>query len=74
MALPRIVVRGRKLILLNGFKDAPKTPATSSRPVIIAEDKFQKPSSGILMQLPSATLQANGSRPLSVSLEKLEQL
>jgi hypothetical protein len=42
MALPRIVVRGRKLILLDGFKDAPKTPATSSQPVIIAEDKFQK--------------------------------
>ena len=42
MALPRIVVRGRKLILPNGFKDAPKTPATSSQPVIIAEDKFQK--------------------------------
>jgi hypothetical protein len=43
MALPKIVLRGRKVILLSGFKDVPdntKTRATHRRLVVDAEDKL----------------------------------
>ena len=32
MALPKIVLRGRKIILLSGFKDAPEDKEQASRP------------------------------------------
>jgi len=40
MALPKIVLRGRKIILLSGFKDGPKNK--SKRALLVdAEDKLQ---------------------------------
>jgi hypothetical protein len=43
MALPKIVLRGRQIILLSGFKDVEMDPATKRRGVIIdAEDKLKK--------------------------------
>ena len=46
MALPKIVVRGRKIILLSGFKDAAsqsRTKRTDRHPGVIvdAEDKLR---------------------------------
>jgi hypothetical protein len=42
MALPKIVLRGRKIILLSGFKDGETDDATKRRGVIVdAEDKLK---------------------------------
>jgi hypothetical protein len=42
MALPRIVLRGRKVILLSGFKDVPDTKTRAKhRLVVDAEDKLK---------------------------------
>ena len=41
MALPRIVVRGKKVILLSGFKDETKRVGETRKGVIVdAEDKL----------------------------------
>jgi hypothetical protein len=40
MALPKIVLRGRKIILLSGFKDGPKQ-TTDHALVVDAEDKLR---------------------------------
>ncbi|MGV1015447.1 MAG: hypothetical protein ACOYB4_10795, partial [Methyloceanibacter sp.] len=41
MALPKIVMRGRKIILLSGFKD--ETTDTSRRSLVVdAEDKLRQ--------------------------------
>jgi hypothetical protein len=43
MALPKIVVRGRKIILLSGFKDQAKDASTDHSAVIVdAEDKLRQ--------------------------------
>jgi len=42
MALPKIVLRGRKVILLSGFKDAPEDISTRHRALVVdAEDKLR---------------------------------
>ena len=42
MALPKIVVRGRQVILLSGYKDGELDAATKRRGVIVdAEDKLK---------------------------------
>ena len=42
MALPKIVLRGRKVILLSGFKDAPKDKSTKHRALVVdAEEKLR---------------------------------
>jgi hypothetical protein len=42
MALPKIVLRGRKVILLSGFKDAPEDRSTKHRSLVVdAEDKLR---------------------------------
>jgi hypothetical protein len=42
MALPKIVLRGRKVILLSGFKDAPENQSTKHRALVVdAEDKLR---------------------------------
>jgi hypothetical protein len=42
MALPKIVMRGRKIILLSGFKDGPKDKNTKHRALVVdAEDKLR---------------------------------
>jgi hypothetical protein len=41
MALPKIVLRGRKIILLSGFKDGPKDKSKYRALVVDAEDKLQ---------------------------------
>ena len=42
MALPKIVLRGRKVILLSGFKDAPEDRSTKHRALVVdAEDKLR---------------------------------
>ena len=42
MALPKIVLRGRKVILLSGFKDAPEDKSTNHRALVVdAKDKLQ---------------------------------
>ena len=42
MALPKIVLRGRKLILLSGFKDGPEDKSTKHRTVVVdAKDKLR---------------------------------
>lgn len=40
MALPRIVVRGKKVILLSGYKDDDKGTGETRRGVVIAKDKL----------------------------------
>jgi hypothetical protein len=41
MALPKIVLRGRKVILLSGFKDAPEDRSTRHRALVVdAQDKL----------------------------------
>lgn len=43
MALPKIVMRGRKIILLSGFKDATADASTSRRSLVVnAEDKLRR--------------------------------
>jgi hypothetical protein len=43
MALPKIVLHGRKVILLSGFKDDAWDKSTKHRKVIVsAEDKLRK--------------------------------
>jgi hypothetical protein len=43
MALPKIVLHGRKIILLSGFKDEVLEKSTKHRKVIVsAEDKLRK--------------------------------
>jgi len=43
MALPKIVVRGRQVILLSGYKDGDLDAATKRRNVIVdAEDKLKQ--------------------------------
>jgi hypothetical protein len=43
MALPKIVLRGRKIILLSGFKDEAWDKSTQRRKVIVnAEDKLRQ--------------------------------
>ena len=43
MALPRIVVRGRKIILLSGFKDQTKSRNPDHPDVMVdAEDKLRQ--------------------------------
>jgi len=42
MALPRIVLRGRKVILLSGFKDVPEDKNPRHRRLVVdAEDKLE---------------------------------
>ena len=42
MALPKIVLRGRKVILLSGFKDVPEDKDTKHRRLVVdAEDKLK---------------------------------
>ena len=41
MALPKIVLRGRKIILLSGFKSRPKEKNTRNALVVDAEDKLR---------------------------------
>ncbi len=42
MALPKIVLRGRKIILLSGFKDEAGSKSTKHRKVLVdAEDKLR---------------------------------
>ena len=42
MALPKIVLRGRKVILLSGFKDVPEDENTKHRGLVVdAEDKLK---------------------------------
>ncbi len=41
MALPKIVLRGRKIILLSGFKNRPKEKNTRDALVVDAEDKLR---------------------------------
>ncbi|MGZ8400211.1 MAG: hypothetical protein ACXWVI_02770 [Methyloceanibacter sp.] len=42
MALPKIVLRGRKVILLSGFKDAPEDTRSKHRSLVVdAEDKLR---------------------------------
>ncbi len=41
MALPKIILRGRKIILLSGFKDVPEDKSTKHRAVVVdAKDKL----------------------------------
>jgi hypothetical protein len=40
MALPKIVLRGRKVILLSGFKNGPKEKNKPDALVVNAEDKL----------------------------------
>ena len=43
MALPKIVLRGRKIILLSGFKDLTYDRVKKHRTLVVdAEDKLQK--------------------------------
>jgi hypothetical protein len=42
MALPRIVVRGKEIILLSGFKDEPEASKSVSGLVVDAEDKLRQ--------------------------------
>jgi hypothetical protein len=43
MALPRIVLRGRKIILLSGFKDGAKDKSTKHRALVVdAKDKLRQ--------------------------------
>jgi hypothetical protein len=42
MALPKIVVRGKKVILLSGYEDGEMDAATKARGVVVnAEDKLK---------------------------------
>ena len=42
MALPKIVLRGRKIILLSGFNDGPKDKSTKHCALVVdAEDKLR---------------------------------
>ena len=42
MALPKIVLRGRKVILLSGFKDGPEDKRSKHRGLVVdAEDKLR---------------------------------
>jgi hypothetical protein len=42
MALPKIVLRGRKVILLSGFKDGPEDKRTKHRGLVVdAEEKLR---------------------------------
>jgi hypothetical protein len=42
MALPKIVLRGRKVILLSGFKDWPEDKSTRHRALVVdAKDKLR---------------------------------
>jgi hypothetical protein len=44
MALPKIVLRGRKVILLSGFKDVPENKKSKNarhRLIVDAEDKLK---------------------------------
>jgi hypothetical protein len=41
MALPKIVLRGRKIILLSGFKNGPKERNKRDALVVDAEDKLR---------------------------------
>ena len=43
MALPRIVLRGRKIILLSGFKDGAKDKGAKHRALVVdAKDKLRQ--------------------------------
>jgi hypothetical protein len=43
MALPRIVLRGRKIILLSGFKDGAKDKSAKHRALVVdAKDKLRQ--------------------------------
>jgi hypothetical protein len=41
MALPRVILRGRKIILLSGFKNEPKENNKPDAFVVDAEDKLR---------------------------------
>ena len=42
MALPKIVLRGKKVILLSGFKDGPEDKSNKHRALVVdAEDKLR---------------------------------
>jgi hypothetical protein len=41
MALPRVILRGRKIILLSGFKNEPKENNKPNAVVVDAEDKLR---------------------------------
>ena len=64
MALPKIVLRGRKVILLSGFKDAPEDKRSKHRVLWSSMPRTScgSPPSGIQMRSPSAISPANGSR------------
>ena len=69
MALPRIVVRGKEIILLSGFKDeAKETNEPVCGVVWTTRSSCSKPPSGILTQLPSAMWRANGSAAAAAPL------
>ena len=43
MALPKIVLRGRKIILLSGFKDGAQDKSTKHRALVVdAKDKLRQ--------------------------------
>ena len=43
MALPKIVLRGKKVILLSGFKDVAEDKSTKHRAVVVdAKDKLRR--------------------------------
>jgi hypothetical protein len=41
MALPRVVLRGKKVILLSGFKNGPREKSELDALVVDAEDKLR---------------------------------
>ena len=67
MALPKIVLRGRKIILLSGFKDEAWDKSTQHRKVVVdAEDKLRQAAKPIPMPARSAMWPASGSLRLEV--------
>ena len=78
MALPRVVLRGRKIILLSGFKNGPKEKNKPDALVVDADalnavaewlkasPACASPRSGIPMPWLSGTSLVNGSRRLEV--------
>jgi len=68
MALPKILLRGRRIILLVASRMKPRTPATpSAQSLWTTRTSCSKSPSGTLTQLPSATWLANGLRLLKLA-------
>ncbi len=62
MALPRIVVRGKEIILLSGFKDEAKATNEFVCGVVVDDEvKLQQAAKRDPDALPSAMWRANGS-------------